>query len=497
MSTESTAPATSATAAIDPARAALVQAALAGWRHKLTDFSRRNILLYFRAYRTGTVDFTATDPQCLAHLLSGQEAVDTRDLCATDDYKVLHLSLQVLVRRAQANLEEKGLDTLALALGSATWPSEDGGRPTDAPVLLAPMKLVPKGSSRFDLSRSGPLQINPVLERVLGSKFDIDIALDDLHDLAAADGDEGGFDIDQVFAQIRERTGGIAGFVLSARTILGNFAFQKMAMVKDLEDNAAQYTDSDLIAAIAGDANAPGSLGPKTGEIEKEDLDSIAPENEFLVLDADSSQTCAIANAARGEHVVIHGPPGTGKSQTIANLIATLAAQGKRVLFVAEKRAALEVVLHRLHQVGLGHLALDLHGANVSPAKALRQLSEALNQVRAAVPPTYEETHSRFQDRRRRLNDHVHRLNQTREPAGMSVLAMRGKLLRISATAHAETRWRGESLNRISRNVALEAQDWLHEASGLSPLILATSSSPWMGAVLSQGDAAADAVELV
>src|SRR4029077_7019709 len=101
--------------------------------------------------------------------------------------------------------------------------------------------------------------------------------------------------------------------------------------------------------------------------------------------DADSSQQRAIVAVVAGQSRVIHGPPGTGKSQTITNLIASLAASGRRVLFVAEKKAALEVVKNRLDAVGLGYLAIDLHGADLSPKKVMQQVANTLAAVRSAV----------------------------------------------------------------------------------------------------------------
>ena len=102
------------------------------------------------------------------------------------------------------------------------------------------------------------------------------------------------------------------------------------------------------------------------------------PADEFLVLDADSSQNYAINAVLAGQGLIIKGPPGTGKSQTIANLVSSLVARGKRVLFVAEKRAAIDAVTKRLHQRKLGELVLDLHGGVSSRRKVAESLAAAL-----------------------------------------------------------------------------------------------------------------------
>src|SRR5712692_6306299 len=160
-----------------------------------------------------------------------------------------------------------------------------------------------------------------------------------------------------------------------------------MALVKDLRERGEEFAAHDLIAAMAGDVDARQTVAARRGDGSLAiDLDRIPPDEEFVVLDADASQQHAIVATVSGQDGVIDGPPGTGKSQTIANLIATLAARGRRVLFVAEKRAALEVVLRRLEQVGLGHLALDLHGADVSRREVMKQIGQSLELVRESLP---------------------------------------------------------------------------------------------------------------
>jgi hypothetical protein len=153
------------------------------------------------------------------------------------------------------------------------------------------------------------------------------------------------------------------------------------------------------------------------------------------VLDADSSQQRAIAAVLADQSRVIHGPPGTGKSQTITNLIASLAATGRRILFVAEKKAALEVVKRRLEEVGLGHLAIDLHGADLSPKKVMLQVAHTLEVGALLIPVNCQQVHAQLVDRRGRLNSHVERMHCHRQPTGMSVYEMQGLLLRLRRVA--------------------------------------------------------------
>ena len=124
-------------------------------------------------------------------------------------------------------------------------------------------------------------------------------------------------------------------------------------------------------------------------------------------MDADASQSYVVNAVLAGKNLIIKGPPGTGKSQTISNLIATLVARGKRVLFVAEKRAAIDAVLRRLNQVGLGDLVLDLHGGVSSKRKVAEALNEALARNANLVKPSVEGLHRTLVQRRNQLNEHA------------------------------------------------------------------------------------------
>ncbi len=258
-------------------------------------------------------------------------------------------------------------------------------------------------------------------------------------------------------------------------------------MVKDLTDNLDQLTLHDLIAAIAGDPSARQMLRSANTEENPRELDLLPPNNEFLVLDADSTQQAAIAGVLALRNGVIQGPPGTGKSQTIANLIVELAARGRRVLFVAEKRAALEVVLDRLQHRGLRHLALDLHGAGVTRRSVMSQFAQSLSLVRESPSIDLEELHRSFVDRRKRLNEHAARMHRPWAPSGLTVYQLQGRLLHFTAEQQSGVRWHGVELDRLTPGVMDEAYALLSELEGFSSLFLGTDQSPWTGAKLANG----------
>jgi very-short-patch-repair endonuclease len=483
---------------IADARRQIVENARQSWIGKLIDLSRRNNLLYFRPLKTGTLDLTSAPNERLRDLLMGQ-SVAVAKLAPDLEDEALTKIVRDIFRRALQNSEEKGLSTLFVTFGMATWPSLDGGRPAESPVLLLPVAISKKeGSNSYHLASTGNFQLNLVLLHVLEDQFKLKLHPEELLAEFADDENEGSvLDIKGLCEKIQRTMADARGFEIGLRVILGNFAFQKMAMVKDLQERANELSVHDVIAAIAGDSNAKSAMNAEQSDPDPKEFDLIPPDNEFLVLDADSSQQRAIAAVMANQSRVIHGPPGTGKSQTITNLIATLAAKGRCVLFVTEKKAAREVVKRRLDDVGIGHLAIDLHGADLSPKKVMQQVAHSLDVLRSAVPVSCEQIHAQLVNRRARLNSHVARMHCRHQPTNKSVYEMQGLVLRLQRTINSSVRWRGAELMRLTPDVSRQVTDLLVEAGGLASLFLRTDSSPWTGAVLPDGAAVQEALELV
>lgn len=487
-------------------RRLVVESARERWIKRLIDLSRRNNLLYYRTLKTGSLDLQPANSPSVGKLVLG-ESVALVDLLpplvrrdSEDDLTFRQRNIQTqldaaaklreIQRRALANLEEKGLETLFVAVGMATWPSEDGGTPTEAPVLLVPLDVKRRGRAdvQLRLQRAGDVQLNPVLAYVLeerGCLIDEEALLDDLNASESQSGSEADPAdlVKQVFDRLAVMASPAPGFSITSRVVVGNFHFHKMAMVKDLEQAGELMASNDLIAALAGWEEAKVALSRSEPD-DPLQLDQIAPEDEYLVLNADSSQQAAIQKVLLGASGVIQGPPGTGKSQTIANLIAELAARGKRVLFVAEKRAALEAVYRRLQDVGLGHLALDLHGASISRKEIVARIGAALEEVRNSLPVPGDGLYSRFRERRLELNQHVDRLHRRRTPSGKSVYEIQGALLALPNEVHSHVRWKGEDLDRFTPDVARHVEDLLKELGDLEEYFLETSASPWVKARL-------------
>ncbi|MCL4518570.1 MAG: AAA domain-containing protein, partial [Thaumarchaeota archaeon] len=253
----------------------------------------------------------------------------------------------------------------------------------------------------------------------------------------------------------------------------------------------------DIIAALAGDNVAKAKIQSSRVNIDARSLDKRAPQDEFLIVDADSSQQCVIEAVANGQHGVIQGPPGTGKSQTIANLITALVAKGKRVLFVAEKRAALEVVLERLRKANLGHLALDLHGADVSRKGLMQQLANNWQTVQTSSEIHMSDIQRRYGVLREKLNRHAELMNVRRAPSGMSLFDIQGKLLQLPAQAISPVRWLGDELQALDQVTVQKIDDKLVELCSKASLFHKTDPSPWNGATLPDSAAVTYALQLV
>lgn len=502
---------------LNPEIRRIVDAARAVWTRRLVDHSRANSLLFYRDLKIGTLDLGAESEavECLLAgdkltveflVSSGRHGEDhdpvVREGSEAAAQKV-RTTLVALQRKALSNLEEKGIETLYLALGMATWPAADGGRPYEAPILLLPARIETRGRTRDELrlTLTGEPQLNPVLLYVLEEAQAIRIDWPAVLSECSSEDDSGEWSIDheEVFARIARAAAGVPGFEVKRRAVLANFQFAKMAMVEDLKRNGDAIASSTIVAAVAGHPGSRHGLAQAVTDLEPSALDERPASDDYLVLDADSTQHRAIVLVGKGQNGVVQGPPGTGKSQTIANVIAQSVADGRRVLFVAEKRAALEAVIKRLshEDVGLGHLVLDLHGASVSRKDVMARLAQTLEQIRHAVPAEgVDAVHREFEALRRQLNEHARRVNTVRAPAGLSVNQMTGRLLRLPTPATSSIRLRGDTLTTLTSERADEVRRCVIEGAANPILLLGTDPSPWNNARIEDGHHAQEILDL-
>ncbi|HEY0661305.1 MAG TPA: DUF3320 domain-containing protein [Lysobacter sp.] len=321
--------------------------------------------------------------------------------------------------------EEQGINVLYLAIGYLKWRAP-GAPKVDryAPLVLVPVALERSNAGeKFHLRWQGDeIQANLSLQLFLQRQFDLKLPdIDDFESL----------DIDAYLASVAKLIGDTPDWeVVHNDAVLGLFSFAKFMMYRDLDP--ALWTahggmeSIPMLRGVVSDGFPGASLSGENFDIDKE----ITPNRMRHVVDSDSSQSLVVYDALNGHSMVVQGPPGTGKSQTIANVIAGAVASGKRVLFVAEKLAALEVVKRRLDQVRIGSACLELHSNKANKRTLLEDLR--LTWQLAKLPPEPNETIvEQLAERQADLNAHAERLHRILLPAEMTPYAVFGELVRL------------------------------------------------------------------
>ena len=479
----------------DARRLALVAAAQRQWTDALTDLGGRNTLLYYKDRRAGTLDLADADPDAVERFEKSGHIRLTKLFTDADIRADAIRRMQAIYRKARELQEERGIKAGYLATGLARW--DELFLEPAAPVLLRPLTIAPTRAryDDFDLTLDDDTEVNPVLLHKLGTVFGAVI------DRPAPDRIAG-----QLAKAARETE--IPGFRIDKRKVIGTFTYAKLPMVRDLEAAGDLLADSDLVAAIAGDPHAQQAVAPDAAvDAELGDAELAAaelagpalagltdPVADYSILDADSSQRAAIDAVLAGRSLVIHGPPGTGKSQTIANLIAAMVARGRKVLFVAEKRAAIDAVLSRLSVAGLADLVLDIHEGARDRQRIAAGLGATLDQAVRAADPDTSALHRRLTDRQRRLARHTAALHRAHEPWQLSAYQVQSALLGVPDRARVATRLAVPE--RITPELAEQLRDELREFTRLGGFEAHPGTTPWFGAPLRSREEARAAIDL-
>ncbi|MGC9329926.1 MAG: DUF4011 domain-containing protein, partial [Candidatus Hinthialibacter sp.] len=349
-----------------------------------------------------------------------------------------------IYRKAQTALQEGGSNTLFLAIGFLLWKRDKkDDRSFRAPLILLPVTLERK-SVRSGIKMSAhddEPRFNTTLLEMLRKDFQIDIKELD-GDLP---GDEHGIDVQSVWNTVRRKVVDSPGFEVIEDVALGLFSFAKYLMWKDLVDRTDSLRKNNIVKHLL---DTPRDAYPgDVSFVEGDQIDKDFKPSDFLTpLPADSSQMAVIASADRGKDFIMIGPPGTGKSQTISNLIAHFLGKRKTVLFVSEKTAALEVVYRRLKEIGLGSFCLELHSNKARKIDVLNQLREAWESRGHRENGIWEKEADRLRHSRDKLNRFVDRLHQKRRNGLTAHYAMGVKIRDEEIAARVAFSW--ESANQ-------------------------------------------------
>lgn len=356
--------------------------------------------------------------------LEGRHTDDQLQTTAQAD--ALDKSLRRLDEQARLSIEEQGVNPLFLAIGMLHYTeSVDSQQVFKAPIVLLPVELTRKSARSGYQIRAideEPL-VNPALAEYLRQ---YSITLPDLPDSNNIPDD---YDLQGLFSTLAERIANRKDWSVKTDIYLGLFSFQKFVMYKDLEANAERFSLHRLLRQLV--LRTGSQVVGLPNDVRSMELDrDFSPETTFQVVDADSSQLRAIAACSRNYDLVVEGPPGTGKSQTITNLIAQALAVGKSVLFVAEKMAALEVVHSRIVKTGLGEACLELHSTKANKRIVMKELAATLDaSLQGVAAPTVST--QRLPQVRNTLSEYVQAVHSPYGPLGISPFRAYGELGRV------------------------------------------------------------------
>ena len=319
--------------------------------------------------------------------------------------------LLTLHRRAKSDMQEGGTNTLFLAAGFLRWKKTGGDvRTYRAPLLLIPAKLERRSAqSPFQIMHhEDDVRINATLLEFL--KRDFELQIPELE--GELPRDESGIDVPLIFETMRRKVRDIAGFEVIDELALSTFSFAKHLMWKDLVDRSDQLRKNRVVKHLIDGAEETYRKGEGDAPVVPEEIDRRVALRELLApLPADSSQLAAVLAASKGHDFILVGPPGTGKSQTITNIIAQCLGEGKTVLFVAEKAAALDVVHRRLVATGLGDVVLELHSNKTDRKSLLAQLGRGWERASGSKEEQWIEVTGKLRLSRDRLNAYVEALH--------------------------------------------------------------------------------------
>ena len=323
----------------------------------------------------------------------------------------LSKTIKELYRTSKTALEENGANTLYLALGMLRWYESPRSTKTRyAPIILLPIDLIRKSAAQGYVIRlrDEEAQMNITLLEKL--KQDFSITVSGVDPLPA---DEHGIDIRKVFTLLRKAVMEQPHWDVLEAASIGIFSFSQFVMWNDIRNRSQDLMTSKVVRSLMD-----GKLSWDAQPLEMGDR--VSEENILLPMAADASQLYAIRSACEGNSFVLHGPPGTGKSQTITTLIANALSKGNRVLFVAEKMAALEVVQKRLEKIGIGPFCLELHSNKSRKRDVLDQLRRASEVTKTTTAEAFAVKAQQLEHVRKELDSYAQQLHQPL-PCGSSL----------------------------------------------------------------------------
>lgn len=364
---------------------------LEGWQRKLLDLTMRNVMLNLRASKT-IIQLNEHEPERIVELLRENRLAEIIGKDKEERQEIL----KTLYRESRNAINENGTNTLFVSLGTLRWYEPDSPEARTAPLLFIPLEIVRRKAMTYEvrmLDEDPMLNVTllEMLHRDYGASFpeltpipieqrepEIDDETMNQHGITDTANDFP--DWRKIFSIITEHINAInehqpadRQWQMPMQSFIGLFSFTKFLMWHDISVHEHEVRSHELL----GNLNKSQQLINTTEVAIATDIEKSSPLSLMLPVDYDSSQLVAVAEADGGRSFVLHGPPGTGKSQTITNIIANALFKGKKVLFVSEKKAALEVVQSRLEAIGIAPFCLELHSNKAQKRNFFAQIHNA------------------------------------------------------------------------------------------------------------------------
>lgn len=429
------------------------------WAEKLLDTGKRNNLINFRDYKTSSAEVVYPDcnrffDKCsLGHQFNvyDPQITDEEDIFGTsssrsnrglnkDTYKILYTSkikndktvllyaqganpitaIKRIAKKARDQADETGINVAYLAFGFVKWNEVGSTTIYKAPLLLVHINIVT--GSIFDTVKievsDDDIIVNPTFSYFLNANYGLKLPE---------------FKEDEPLSSYLARASRVVGKVgweVVNECKVGIFSFLKINMYEDLKKNAKRIFSNDVISTLLGERSIADDMLYEVSQSDDNPLIDL-----HTVVDADSSQIEAIEKAKNGESFVLQGPPGTGKSQTITNIIAECLYDGKKVLFVSEKQAALNVVYDKLKKANLADFCLELHSHKANKKAIIDELNRTLE-----LPKTIVSSNAQSEIRQKKaalitLDNYEKELHKKREPINKSLYELFEILASMSESA--------------------------------------------------------------
>ena len=429
------------------------------WADKLLDTGKRNNLISFKDSKTSTAEvlfpnckslfskcsvghvFEVFDPKIpdteLDETDESEAVTDTRadKKLSKEEYKTYYApriksekyllvyaqtpnpinAVKNIAKKAKQMQDETGINVAYLAFGFLKWNEREGSEVFyKAPLLLVHVNVI-KGSIidpiKIEISDDDVI-VNPTFDYLLQAEYGLSLP-------EYEDSDS----LNTYYSKVTSRVRGMGWEVLDECKI-GVFSFLKINMYEDLKKNADQILENANVQALLGEP-IPETSGSILGDGTECEAKVVNPLIDLhTVVEADSSQIEAIEMAKSGKSFVLQGPPGTGKSQTITNIIAECLHDGKKVLFVSEKQAALNVVFDKLKKAGLADFCLELHSHKANKKAVIEELNRTLEMPKSSVSSSAQEEIRQKQEAQRKLDSYARELHKKRETIEKSLYQM-------------------------------------------------------------------------